>query len=67
MKELLISEKYHITCRLIEVGNDLCVILAGGDVPHIGAVSAGIYGPGIGAAHMSAQEEARLSETVHTY
>ena len=67
MKKWIVSEKYQIKVQLTDVGDDLCVLLTGGDTPHIGAVSAGVYGPGIGAAHMTSEEEEALKEPVHTY
>lgn len=41
-KTIIISEKYNIKIDIKEVGDDLLVLVAGGDRPHIGAVSAGI-------------------------
>ena len=67
IKELLISEEFDIRVRILEAGEDLCVLLTGGDAPHIGAVSAGVYGAGVGAAHMTAEDEEALAEPVHTY
>lgn len=57
MKEIIISKKYKITAKIEEVGDDLLVIIAGGDAPHIGAVSAGISGSGVGAVKSEACEE----------
>lgn len=50
MKTIRISDKYNIDAQIIQVGSDICVITSGGDVPHIGAVSAGVYDGGVGAA-----------------
>ncbi len=50
MEMIRISDKFNIEAQIVPVGNDVCVIVSGGDAPHIGAVSQGVYDCGIGAA-----------------
>lgn len=35
-------KQHLITCKVIKMGNDINMVLEGGDIPHIGAVALGI-------------------------
>ncbi|WP_199883892.1 prenylated flavin chaperone LpdD [Anaerosinus massiliensis] len=41
------SGRIKITLQAVPVGNDLCVILYGGDAPHIGCVTLSVPRPGL--------------------
>ena len=64
MKNITIrlSDKYNIDAVILSVGDDVCVIVSGGDAPHIGAVSAGVFDCGVGAAPMHMQDVSNKNE-----
>lgn len=59
----LFREKFRnvsIEARIIEAGNDLCIIVTGGEAPHIGSVSISVPRP-------SLKDSDILSATTSTY
>ena len=50
------SGRLTINMKVIAVGDDLCVIIAGGDSPHIGCVTLSVPRP-------SLRDESAVSET----
>lgn len=48
MIECLVGNKpIHIEAKVISIGEDLCVIISGGDKPHIGCVTASLSRPSL--------------------
>lgn len=39
--------RVKITIKTVEMGNDLCVVISGGDVPHLGSVSLSVARPSL--------------------
>ena len=54
--KIRLSDKYNIDAVVLGIGEDVCVIVSGGDAPHIGAVSAGVFGCGVGVAPVHMQD-----------
>ena len=42
MQEIILSEKFNMKADIKEVGDDLLVLITGGNKPHLGAVAFGI-------------------------